>query len=60
MATLASEELTTIGKDITEGAPDAKRVAKNFEPVENIKEVLIDPDNSTDKMVCIGTTLSTK
>ncbi|XP_066354692.1 uncharacterized protein [Miscanthus floridulus] len=60
LATLASEELTAIGKDIVEGAPDVKRVARSFEPAENIKEVLIDPDNSIDKMVRIGTTLSPK
>ena len=59
-ATLASEELTAIGKDITEGAPDVKRAARSFEPMENIKEVLVDPDNSTDKTVRIGTTLSPK
>ncbi|XP_066333702.1 uncharacterized protein [Miscanthus floridulus] len=59
-ATLASEELAAIGKDITKGAPDAKQVAKTFEPMENVKEVLVDLDNSTNKMVCIGTSLSPK
>jgi len=29
-------------------------------PAENVKEVLVDPDNSTDKMVRIGTALSPK
>ena len=42
-ATLVSEELATIGKDIAEGAPNAKRAARSFEPTENIKEVLVDP-----------------
>ncbi|XP_066316590.1 uncharacterized protein [Miscanthus floridulus] len=59
-ATLASEELTAIGKDITKGAPDAKRAAGSFEPTENIKEVLVDPYNSADKMVRIGIALSPK
>ncbi|XP_066320447.1 uncharacterized protein [Miscanthus floridulus] len=58
--TLTSEELAAIRKDITEGALDVKRVARSFEPTENIKEVLVDPDNSTNKMVCIGTALSPK
>ena len=53
-------ELAAIGKDIAEGAPDAKRVARSFEPMENIKEVLVDPDNSADKTVCISTNLSDK
>jgi len=48
LATLASEELATIGKDIAKGAPDAKRVARSFEPTKNIKEVLVDPNNSAD------------
>ncbi|XP_066380544.1 uncharacterized protein [Miscanthus floridulus] len=59
-ATLTSEELAAIRKDITEGAPDAKRATGSCEPMENVKEVLIDPDNSTDKTVCIGTALSPK
>ncbi|XP_066341779.1 uncharacterized protein [Miscanthus floridulus] len=59
-ATLASEELTAIGKDITKGAPDAKRVVRSFEPANNVKEVLVNPDNSTDKTVHIGTALSPK
>ena len=59
-ATLASEELAAIGKDIAEGVPDAKRAARSFEPAENVKEVLVDPDNSTNLIVRIGTTLSPK
>ncbi|XP_066356887.1 uncharacterized protein [Miscanthus floridulus] len=59
-ATLASEELIAIEKDITEGAPDSKRATGSFEPTENVKEVLVDPDNSTDKTVRIGTALSPK
>ncbi|XP_066374987.1 uncharacterized protein [Miscanthus floridulus] len=60
LATLASKELTAIEKGIAEGELDAKRVAGSFEPTENVKEVLINPNNSTDKMVRIGTTLSPK
>ncbi|XP_066316322.1 uncharacterized protein [Miscanthus floridulus] len=59
-ATLASEEFAAIGKDIAEGVPSMKRAARSFEPTKNIKEVLVDPNNSTDKMVCIGTALSSK
>ncbi|XP_066323288.1 uncharacterized protein [Miscanthus floridulus] len=59
-ATLVSKELVAIGKDIAEGAPDAKRVARSFEPTKNLKEVLIDPDNSADKTVHIDTALSPK
>ncbi|XP_066316245.1 uncharacterized protein [Miscanthus floridulus] len=59
-ATLASKELAAIGKDITERAPDVKRATKSFEPVENVKEVIVDPDNSINKTVRISTTLSPK
>jgi len=37
-----------------------KRAVRSFEPAENVKEVLVDPNNSTDKMVRIGTALSPK
>ena len=40
--------------------PDAKRAIGSFEPMENIKEVLVDPDNFADKTVHIGTALSPK
>ena len=60
LATLASKELIAIGKDIAEGAPDAKWVTESLEPMENVKEVLVDPDNSADKTVRIGTALSPK
>ena len=59
-ATLASEELIAIEKDIAEGVPDVKRATGTFEPAENIKEVLVDPDNSANKTVCIGIALSPK
>ncbi|XP_066316369.1 uncharacterized protein [Miscanthus floridulus] len=60
LATLAFEELAAIEKDIAEGAPDMKWAARSFEPTENAKEVLVDPDNSIDKTVSIGTDLSPK
>ncbi|XP_066323814.1 uncharacterized protein [Miscanthus floridulus] len=59
-ATLASKELAAIRKDIAEGMPNTKQVAGSFEPMENIKEVLVDPNNYADKTVCIGTALSPK
>ncbi|XP_066392709.1 uncharacterized protein [Miscanthus floridulus] len=59
-ATLTSEELTAIGKDIAEGAPDVKRATGSFEPTKNVKEVLVNPDNSAYKTVRVGTTLSPK
>ncbi|XP_066374685.1 uncharacterized protein [Miscanthus floridulus] len=60
LATLAFEELAAITKDIAEGAPDAKRVARSFEPTKNVKEVLVDLDHSIDRTVRIGTALSPK
>ena len=41
-AIVASKELATIGKEVAEEAPDPKRSAKSFEPMEGAKEVLID------------------
>ena len=58
--TLAFEELAAIRKDIAEGAPNVEWAAGSFEPMENIKEVLVDLNNSADKMVRIGTALSPK
>ena len=42
-AIITSEELTIIKEGTTEEAPDYKRSARSFEPMEGIKEVLIDP-----------------
>jgi len=58
--TLAFEELVAIRKDIAEGAPNVEWAAGSFEPMENIKEVLVNPDNSANKTVLIGTTLPPK
>ena len=58
--TVASEELVTLQEEVTEEAPDAKKSAGSFESAEGSKEVLIDPNNSEGKTVCIGTTLSSE
>ena len=57
MAIVISKELAVIRKEDVEEAPDPKRSARSFEPVEGAKEVLIDPSG---KVVCIGTMLSSK
>jgi hypothetical protein len=59
-AIIASEELTVIKEGIVEEAPDSKRSAKSFEPMENTEEVLIDPSSFEGKVVRIGTLLSPK
>ena len=60
MLIVTSKELTTIREQIIEEAPDPKRLARSFKPVEGTKEVLIDPSGSKGKVVHIGTTLSSK
>jgi len=57
---IASKELTVIKEGTAEEAPNSKRLAGSFEPTEGIKEVLIDPSSSKDKVVRISTTLSSK
>ncbi|XP_066354935.1 uncharacterized protein [Miscanthus floridulus] len=59
-AIVTSKELAAIRKEVADKAPDPKRSARSFEPVEGTKEVLIDPSGSKGKMVRIGTTLSSK
>ena len=59
-AIIASKELTVIKEGTTKEALDSKRSAGSFEPAKGIKEVLIDPSSSKDKVVRIGTTLSSK
>ena len=59
-ATVASEELIALQDEVTEEAPDAKKLAGSFESAEGSKEVLIDPSNSEGKTVRIGTTLSSE
>ena len=60
MAIVASKELAAIRKEVAEEAPDPKRSARSFEPIEGTKEVLIDPSDSKGKVVRIGTTLSSE
>ena len=57
---VASTELTTLRKEVTEEAPDPKWSTESFELVEGSKEVLIDPRSTKGKTVHIGTTLSSK
>ena len=57
---VASKELATIRKELTEEAPDPKRLARSFELGEGAKEVLIDPSGSKGKAVHTGTTRSSK
>ena len=59
-AIIASEELAVIKEGTTEKAPDSKRLAGSFEPVDGIKEVFVDPSSFEGKVVRIGTTLSSK
>ncbi|XP_066365194.1 uncharacterized protein [Miscanthus floridulus] len=41
-------------------APDSKRRARTFEPIEAIKLVLVNPTNSNDRALRISTTLNSK
>jgi hypothetical protein len=45
---------------LSKEAPDAKRCAGNFEPVEAVKSVPLDPSNDVGKKVRIGTELDPK
>jgi hypothetical protein len=57
---ITSEELIVIMEGAIEEKPDSRWLARSFEPTEGVKEVLIDPSNSGDKVVRIGATLSPK
>ena len=57
---IASRELAAIKREVTEEAPDTKKSTGSFELVEGSKEVLVDPESTKGKTVCIGTTLSSK
>ena len=59
-AIVASKELTTIRKEVIEEAPNPKRLARSFEPIEGAKDILIDPSGSKGKVVRIGTMLSSE
>jgi hypothetical protein len=58
--TIASEELAVIREETTKEAPDSKRSAGSFEPIEGTKEVLIDPSSPEGKVTRIGASLSPK
>ena len=60
MAIVASKELVAIRKEVAKEAPNPKRSAGSFEPIEGAKEVFIDPNSSKGKVVRIGTTLSSE
>ena len=60
MAIIAFGELAAIRKEVTEEALDLKRSIGPFELAEGCKEVLIDLGNPEDKVVRIGTMLSSK
>ena len=59
-AIVASKELAAIREEVFEEAPGPKRSARSFKAIEGTKEVLIAPNGSEGKAVCIGTTLSSK
>jgi hypothetical protein len=60
LGVIFSVELIVIREETAEEAPNSKWNTRFFEPVEGVKEILIDPDNSRDKKARIGTMLSSK
>jgi hypothetical protein len=59
-ALVESEALITDLECLSKEAPDAKRHADNFEPVEAVKSVSLDPSNDASKKVRIGSELDPK
>jgi hypothetical protein len=57
---IASEELIDIKEGAIEEDPNSKQSVRSFEPMEGVKEVLIDPGNTEDKVVRISAMLSPK
>jgi hypothetical protein len=55
-----SEALITDLERLSKEAPDAKRHASDFEPVEAVKSFSLDPSNDTSKKVWIGSELDPK
>jgi hypothetical protein len=55
-----SEALIADLECLSKEVPDAKRQAGNFEPVEAVKSVPLDPSNDADKKVRIGSELDPK
>ena len=54
MTIVASKELMAIREEIIEEVPNPKWLVRSFEPVEDAKEVLIDPSGSKGKVVRIA------
>jgi hypothetical protein len=52
-----AEALITDLESLSKEAPDAKRHAGNFEPVETVKSVPLDPSNDASKQIRIGSEL---
>ena len=59
-AIVASGELAALKEEVSKEAPDAKKSTGSFESTEGSKEVLVDPSSSEEKMVRIGTALSSE
>jgi hypothetical protein len=59
-ALVESEALIADLERLSKEAPDAKRHAGNFEPVEAVKSVSLDPNNDASKKVWIGSELDPK
>jgi hypothetical protein len=59
-ALVESEVLIADLECLSKEAPDAKRHAGNFEPVEAVKSVSLDPSNDTSKKVQISSELDPK
>ena len=57
---ITSKELVAIREEVIKEAPDPKRSAGSFEPIEGAKEVLIYPSGSKGKVVRFGTMLSSE
>jgi hypothetical protein len=55
-----SEALIADLECLSKEAPDAKRHAGNFEPVEAVKSVPLDPSDNANKKVWIGSELDPK
>jgi hypothetical protein len=53
-----SEALITDLESLSKEAPDMKRHAGNFEPVETVKSVPLDPSNDASKQIRIGSELA--
>ena len=59
-AVVASRELATLREEAAEKTLGTKKSTGSFESAEGSKEVLVDPSSSEEKMVRIGTTLSSE